>query len=78
VCDVISYSRNNISIADVGQMENSTVWDKGVDEHHLQTAWSFWYDRKQTKKVGGARYLYLFNIMLLFIVLLRSVNIALV
>lgn len=39
---------------DVGQMENSTVWDKGADEHHLQTAWSFWYDRKQTKKVGGA------------------------
>jgi hypothetical protein len=41
---------------DVGQMANSTVWEKTQDEHPLETPWSFWYDRKQNKKLAGARF----------------------
>mmetsp|Transcript_3605 Transcript_3605/g.5593 ORF Transcript_3605/g.5593 Transcript_3605/m.5593 type:complete len:237 (-) Transcript_3605:165-875(-) len=43
-----------MSKQDVGQMENSTVWDNAQSEHPLQTDWAFWYDKKQNKKVAGA------------------------
>lgn len=42
-------------------MANSTIWEKVQGEHALQTPWSFWYDRKQSKKIAGARYRY-FNL----------------
>ena len=41
---------------DVGQMANSTVWERVQGDHPLQTSWAFWYDRKQNKKLTGARY----------------------
>jgi len=41
---------------DVGQMSNVTNWDKSDEEHALQTPWSFWYDKKQTKRGGSSEY----------------------
>jgi translation initiation factor 4E len=41
---------------DVGQMENSSLWTKDPNEHALQTAWSFWYDKKQSKKSDSAEF----------------------
>lgn len=37
-------------------MANSTVWERIQGDHPLQTPWAFWYDRKQNKKLTGARY----------------------
>jgi len=33
-----------------GQMEQSTKWVREEGDHALQTAWAFWYDKKQYKK----------------------------
>lgn len=38
------------ALINVGQMSNSSVWTKNSTDHPLQTAWSFWYDKKQSKK----------------------------
>jgi Eukaryotic initiation factor 4E len=33
-----------------------TTWPKHENEHPLQTAWAFWYDKKQSKKTGTDEY----------------------
>jgi translation initiation factor 4E len=40
----------------VGQMENSSAWVKNTGDHALQTAWAFWYDKKQLKKTDGVEF----------------------
>jgi translation initiation factor 4E len=35
-----------------GQMENSLQWIREEGEHPLQTSWSFWYDKKQSRKTN--------------------------
>eukprot|EP01036_Dinobryon_divergens_P057857 gene57857-77206_t len=34
----------------VGQMDQSTVWERSEGDHSLQTSWAFWYDKKQHRK----------------------------
>ena len=38
------------SADNVGQMNLSTNWTRNDGDHPLQSAWSFWYDKKQNKK----------------------------
>jgi hypothetical protein len=40
----------------IGQMENTSVWVTNSNDHPLQTAWAFWYDKKQTKKTDGTEF----------------------
>ena len=40
-------------LLDVGQMSNVTTWENNEEEHPLQSAWSFWYDKKQSKRAGS-------------------------
>lgn len=37
-------------------MENSAEWTKESGEHPLQTPWSFWYDKKQSRKTDSAEF----------------------
>lgn len=41
---------------EIGQMENSSVWNKGFEEHALQSPWAFWYDKKQSRKSDPSEY----------------------
>ena len=45
-----------VDSAGVGQMENSSAWQKCSGDHPLQTAWAFWYDKKQLKKTDGTEF----------------------
>ena len=42
--------------ANVGQMQQSSVWTKNTADHPLQTAWAFWYDKKQVKKTDETEF----------------------
>jgi hypothetical protein len=40
----------------IGQMDNSSIWERKEGDHPLQTPWAFWYDKKQSKKTDTAEY----------------------
>ncbi len=40
----------------IGQMENSCVWAKDAGHNPLQSAWAFWYDKKQSRKTDSAEF----------------------
>ena len=50
------FRRRMVDSANVGQMENSSAWQKCSGDHPLQTAWAFWYDKKQLKKTDGTEF----------------------
>ena len=37
-------------------MDFSTQWPVVEGEHSLQSAWAFWYDKKQSKKTSTAEF----------------------
>jgi translation initiation factor 4E len=38
-------------VAQLSQMDRSSVWDKEDGEHPLQSAWAFWYDKKASYRL---------------------------
>lgn len=36
-------------MSELGRMHNSTVWEREEGHHLLQSAWAFWYDKKQKR-----------------------------
>lgn len=45
---------DNVDSELAAQLTKNTTWSKvvGEEEHRLQTSWSFWYDKKATKRTG--------------------------
>lgn len=41
---------------EVGRMDCSTQWPVLEGQHPLQTSWSFWYDKKLSKKTSTVEF----------------------